>query len=431
MNAQQRIERQLDEVLKMPGNDRCADCRAAAPRWASVNLGIFLCVTCASIHRKMGTHKSRVKSVTLDEWTREQVMGMKEMGNTKSNAIYNPDPQRHPPPATVSDERDSEIQKFIRRKYELGAFKAGAGRDLATASVNSRTQALQARGLAPPRSSTTPPPDTSRYLPAVPTGPSRRPARSNSSAPVWVSLGQSNTGSSSSSSSNSLAPPVTPAALPTRSASRSSPNQAPALLKTSSQPPQQREHDLLVDIGGSASSTRPLQLAGFPTIPAAPSVSPLPSPSGPALSPLALGQQAFFQQFSPTANPTNNPFGAQYGQTLSPMGSTYTQNPMGANQVGMNGFSVGMMGSSPNGMSMGMMGSSPNGMTMQQGMMGSSPNGMTMQQGMMMSPTGMGMNGAVMGGGMGRDMGGMGGVQMAQPVQYQQQQQQHWQSGYM
>jgi stromal membrane-associated protein len=328
---------------------------------------------------------------------------MKEMGNIKSNAIYNPDPKRHPPPATVSDERDSEIQKFIRRKYELGAFKAGAGRDLASASVNSRTQAMQSRGLAPP-SSTTPPPDTNRALPSLPAGPSRRPARSNSNAPVWTSLGPSNTGSSSSSSSNSLAPPVTPAALPPRSASHSSPNQAPALLKPNSQPPQQR--DLLVDVNNSSSSTRPLQLAGFPTVPAAPAVNPLPSPIGPAPSPLALGQQAFFQQFSPTAAPTQNPFAMQYGQTLSPMGAQYMQQSQMGNQLGMNGM----------GMSMGM-----------GGMMGSSPNGMSLQQGMMASPTGMGMNGHMMGGGMGSM--GMGGVQMAQPVQYQQQQ--YWQSGYM
>ena len=40
--------------------ETCADCKAVAPRWASVNLGIFICVNCASVHRKMGTHRSRV-----------------------------------------------------------------------------------------------------------------------------------------------------------------------------------------------------------------------------------------------------------------------------------------------------------------------------------------------------------------------------------
>lgn len=35
--------------------------------------GIFLCVRCAAIHRKIGTHISRIKSLTLDKWTPEQI----------------------------------------------------------------------------------------------------------------------------------------------------------------------------------------------------------------------------------------------------------------------------------------------------------------------------------------------------------------------
>jgi hypothetical protein len=59
------------------------------PRWASWNLyvlhfrlysdltmlhrGVFLCIRCSGIHRGMGTHISRVKSVDLDIWTPEQM----------------------------------------------------------------------------------------------------------------------------------------------------------------------------------------------------------------------------------------------------------------------------------------------------------------------------------------------------------------------
>ncbi|WVQ63209.1 uncharacterized protein L199_001360 [Kwoniella botswanensis] len=126
MTMEARHKRMLEETLKLPGNDTCADCHAPAPRWASVNLGIFLCVGCASVHRKMGTHKSRVKSVTLDTWTREQIVHMKEIGNQASNAIFNPNEKLHPPPPSYGhDERDSEIEKYIRKKYEMGAFKVG------------------------------------------------------------------------------------------------------------------------------------------------------------------------------------------------------------------------------------------------------------------------------------------------------------------
>ena len=43
------------------------------PRWASRNLGIFLCIRCAGIHRNLGVHISKVKSVNLDTWTPEQI----------------------------------------------------------------------------------------------------------------------------------------------------------------------------------------------------------------------------------------------------------------------------------------------------------------------------------------------------------------------
>lgn len=40
---------------------------------------------------------------------------MKQNGNVKSNALYNPDEKRHPQPANLIDsERDSELEKFIR-----------------------------------------------------------------------------------------------------------------------------------------------------------------------------------------------------------------------------------------------------------------------------------------------------------------------------
>ncbi|EPQ51947.1 ArfGap-domain-containing protein [Gloeophyllum trabeum ATCC 11539] len=121
--AAERHQRILLELVAQPGNDVCADCKTRNPRWASHNLGIFLCVHCAAVHRKMGTHISKVKSLTLDTWTKEQVEHMKNTGNIKSNAYYNPDETRHPPPANMMEaERDSELEKYIRSKYEFKRF---------------------------------------------------------------------------------------------------------------------------------------------------------------------------------------------------------------------------------------------------------------------------------------------------------------------
>ncbi|KAJ8082185.1 Protein gts1 [Marasmius tenuissimus] len=119
----ERNQKILAGLAVKPGNDICADCKARNPRWASHNLGIFICVTCATIHRKIGTHVTKVKSITMDTWSKEQVDRMVEMGNVKSNAIYCPNEVRHPPPMQLMEqERDSELEQYIRSKYEYKRF---------------------------------------------------------------------------------------------------------------------------------------------------------------------------------------------------------------------------------------------------------------------------------------------------------------------
>lgn len=46
----------------IPGNNRCAECSATEPDWASLNLGILLCIECSGVHRNLGVHISKVCS---------------------------------------------------------------------------------------------------------------------------------------------------------------------------------------------------------------------------------------------------------------------------------------------------------------------------------------------------------------------------------
>lgn len=43
------------------------------PDWASINLGTLLCIECSGIHRSLGVHVSKVRSVTLDKWESESI----------------------------------------------------------------------------------------------------------------------------------------------------------------------------------------------------------------------------------------------------------------------------------------------------------------------------------------------------------------------
>ncbi|OON23360.1 putative GTP-ase activating protein, partial [Opisthorchis viverrini] len=63
----------IQELLRDEDNKYCVDCDAKGPRWASWNIGVFLCIRCAGIHRNLGVHISKVKSVNLDTWTVSQL----------------------------------------------------------------------------------------------------------------------------------------------------------------------------------------------------------------------------------------------------------------------------------------------------------------------------------------------------------------------
>ncbi|XP_073971357.1 centaurin beta 1A isoform X2 [Rhodnius prolixus] len=77
-----------DQLARIPGNDICCDCRSPEPRWASINLGITLCIDCSGVHRSLGVHYSKVRSLTLDAWEPEILKVMAELGNNIINSVY-------------------------------------------------------------------------------------------------------------------------------------------------------------------------------------------------------------------------------------------------------------------------------------------------------------------------------------------------------
>ncbi|XP_044066000.1 arf-GAP with GTPase, ANK repeat and PH domain-containing protein 2 isoform X1 [Siniperca chuatsi] len=112
----------LQAIRNAKGNNLCVDCEAPNPTWASLNLGALICIECSGIHRNLGTHLSRVRSLDLDDWPGELTQVLAAIGNHMANSIWESCTQGRtkPTPTATREERES----WIRAKYEQRAFVA-------------------------------------------------------------------------------------------------------------------------------------------------------------------------------------------------------------------------------------------------------------------------------------------------------------------
>jgi Arf-GAP with SH3 domain, ANK repeat and PH domain-containing protein len=105
------------------GNAWCADCGSSSKvEWVSINLGVILCIECSGIHRSLGTHISKVRSLTLDtlSFTTDIVEILLQIGNRVSNMIWEATLDRVQK-LSVHSTREQRLQ-FITAKYAERAF---------------------------------------------------------------------------------------------------------------------------------------------------------------------------------------------------------------------------------------------------------------------------------------------------------------------
>ncbi|CAA6660045.1 unnamed protein product [Spirodela intermedia] len=132
-------EKPIDLLRKVSGNDVCADCGALEPDWASLNLGVLVCIECSGVHRNLGVHISKVRSLTLDVkvWEPSVINLFQSLGNTFANSIWEEllTPDGALPSGSRLDKKPqvfiskpshadpiSVKEKFIQTKYAEKAF---------------------------------------------------------------------------------------------------------------------------------------------------------------------------------------------------------------------------------------------------------------------------------------------------------------------
>ena len=105
------------------GNAYCADCDSSDKvDWVSINLGIIICIECGGIHRSLGTHISKVRSIHLDPtaFTPDVVEVLLAVGNRVSNMIWEARLDRSLKPAPTAT-REQRL-RFITAKYAEKAY---------------------------------------------------------------------------------------------------------------------------------------------------------------------------------------------------------------------------------------------------------------------------------------------------------------------
>ncbi|XP_057542142.1 ADP-ribosylation factor GTPase-activating protein AGD3 isoform X2 [Amaranthus tricolor] len=85
-----KSEKPIEVLRRVGGNDKCADCGAPEPDWASLNLGLLVCIECSGVHRNLGVHISKVRSLTLDVkvWEPSVILLFQSLGNTFANSVW-------------------------------------------------------------------------------------------------------------------------------------------------------------------------------------------------------------------------------------------------------------------------------------------------------------------------------------------------------
>jgi len=104
-------------------NRVCADCCKRLPEWVSINLGAMICIECSGVHRSLGVHVSKVRSLRLDQLSKAEYALILSLGNDFVNSVWEGgvNKQKGWTKPEASDSRKIK-EEWIKSKYMWRGF---------------------------------------------------------------------------------------------------------------------------------------------------------------------------------------------------------------------------------------------------------------------------------------------------------------------
>lgn len=106
------------QVQQIPSDRMCAECSSTkSVEWVSINLLMVLCIDCSGAHRSLGSHISKVRSLTLDvgAFTPSLRSALLSVSNACLNNIWE---ELHPPTSKLAATASPQARlEFITEKY--------------------------------------------------------------------------------------------------------------------------------------------------------------------------------------------------------------------------------------------------------------------------------------------------------------------------
>ncbi|XP_074577903.1 putative ADP-ribosylation factor GTPase-activating protein AGD14 [Curcuma longa] len=109
----ERNEKVIRGLLKLPPNRKCINCNSLGPQYVCINFWTFICVTCSGIHREF-TH--RVKSISMAKFTSQEVEALQRGGNQCAREIFLKDWDTELSKLPDSSNLD-KLREFIKSVY--------------------------------------------------------------------------------------------------------------------------------------------------------------------------------------------------------------------------------------------------------------------------------------------------------------------------